>query len=75
MALDSTSTTRIGLPPKSEDRPPGIDDGIRNRGVSGEWIRELDDRNFDSMPDMKDRGGLQGGGLTEPQVRNDTYAH
>lgn len=56
MALDSTSTTRIGLPPKSEDRPPGIDDGIRNREVSGEWVRELDDRNFDSMSDMKDRG-------------------
>lgn len=35
MTLDSTSTTRIGLPPKSEDRPPGIDDGIRNRGYMG----------------------------------------
>lgn len=50
------STTRIGLPSKPEDRPPGTDYGIRDREVSGEWIRELDDRNFDSMPDMNGRG-------------------
>lgn len=50
------STTRIGLPAKPEDRPPGTADGSGDGEVSGQWLRELDDRNFDSLPDMNGRG-------------------
>lgn len=50
------TTSRIGLPAKPEDRSPGVADGSGDRTVSGEWIRELDDRNFDPLSDLKDRG-------------------
>lgn len=50
------TTESIGLPAKPEDRPPGTDDRSGDREVSGEWIRELDDRNFDPLSDLKDRG-------------------